>query len=67
MLMIRLEAKPQGATFTGTVEPSLAGGGSTWSLYKTDSGRRCWWAVTDAGRGSWWEEKSEEVRNAQVV
>jgi len=55
-MLTRLENKPQGAAFTGTLE---AGINSTWSLYKTASGRRCWWAVTDAGRGSWWEEKPE--------
>ena len=63
-MLTRLETKPQGATFTGTLE---AGINCTWSLYKTDSGRRCWWAVTDDGRGSWWEEQPEVQGDAKAI
>jgi hypothetical protein len=49
----RLENKPQGAVFAGVVEPELS---VTWSLYRTDSGRRAWHAVLSDGRDSWWEE-----------
>lgn len=61
-MMVRLETKPQGALFTGTVQPES---GAVWSLYRTDSGRRYWWAVTDDGRGSWWEEKTEVQGDAR--
>lgn len=56
----RLESKPQGAVFTGVVEPELS---VTWSLYRTDSGRRAWQAVTSDGRDSWWEE----IRVTQTI
>lgn len=67
-MLQRLESKPQGATFTGIVQPEI---NATWSLYRTDSGRRAWRAVTIDGRDSWWEERQLEtalrVRTMQAV
>lgn len=59
-MLTRLESKPQGAVFTGTVEPELS---VTWSLYRTDSGRSVWHAIMSDGRDSWWEES----RGAQTI
>jgi len=56
--LYRLESKPQGAVFTGTVEPELS---VVWSLYRTDSGRSVWHAIMSDGRDSWWEEANAKA------
>jgi len=54
MSLSRLEAKPQGAVFTGKVEPE---GNSTWSKFVLpESGTVIWQCVTANMDESWWKE-----------
>lgn len=49
----RLESKPQGAVFTGRIEPE---GNSTWSKFVLpESGTVIWQCVTGMDE-SWWKE-----------
>lgn len=54
MSLSRLEAKPQGAVFTGRVEPE---GNYTWSKYLLpESGTIIWQCVSGMEQTTWWKE-----------
>jgi len=56
MTLTRLEAKPQGSVFTGTVEPE---GNATWSKYLLpESGSVVWHCVTVGLDEAWWMERA---------
>lgn len=62
MSLSRLEAKPQGAQFTGTVEPE---GLSTWSKFLLpESGAIIWHCVTITSAGideAWWRQIADSA------
>jgi len=50
----RLESKPQGAVFTGKVEPE---GNSTWSKFVLpESGTVIWQCISLLNGETWWKE-----------
>lgn len=53
MTLSRLESKPQGALFTGRVEPE---GSSTWSKYILPESKIVIWQCVTTLDETWWKE-----------